>query len=89
MYLNIYRSIVLSLNKTDKKLFKKLNKKAESKLICDITKKEIFFVEQLEEMYNTDKENNKQLGSIKTEWIFSDSSDSSQKSNKKKNFTLN
>ena len=70
-----------SLNKTNKKLIKKFNKKAESKLICDITKKEIFFVEQLEEMYNTDKEHNKQLVSIKTERIFSDSSDSSQKGN--------
>ena len=78
MYQNIYRSIMSSFNKTNKKLFKKLNKKAESKHICDITKKEIFFVEQLEEMYNIDKENNKQLESIKTEQISSDSSDSSQ-----------
>ena len=78
LYQDVCKSIAYILSIINKDLYLSFNKVALKNNIFNVIGKYTFFIERLEEMYNTAIQNKKRLGCLKSESIINNISSSSQ-----------
>ena len=79
MYSCIWSSIAASVEKINKNLFKKLKNRAAEESVNDKDERDIFFIKQLEEMYDNEKVSNIPLKLFKSQQKIDDSLSQSHK----------